>query len=112
VLVDYWAATQMTRLTIPFDDDEWLLEAAAAEDEAAAWLERALLSSEPVALATKVVVPRVVVMVNEPLTSVETMAEVTVLSGTEVAPPTPPTPEMVVSPVTVAVTVPLMTVDV
>jgi hypothetical protein len=93
-------------LTIPL---VWLAE---ADEAAEAWLERALLRADPVALATKVVVPKVVVKVEEPLTPVETIADVTVLSGMVVAPATPPTPEIVVSPVTVEVAVPLVMVDV
>ena len=82
-------------------------------DEATeAWLLRALLSAAPVTLDTKVVVPTVVSKVVDWSVLVETMAEVRVVSGTEVAPATPLMPEMVVSPVSVLVTEPLVKTEV
>jgi hypothetical protein len=82
------------------------------EDACEAWLDRALLSSDPVKLDTRVVDPTVVSKVTEPLVSVETMGETTVVAGTEVAPATPLMPEMVVSPVSVVVTEPLVKTEV
>jgi len=82
-------------------------------DEAAeAWLDRALLRAPPVMLDTKVVEPTVVSKVLVPSVRVETMGAVRVVSGIEVAPATPLMPEMVVSPVTVLVTEPLVNVEV
>ena len=82
-------------------------------DEATeAWLLRALLSAAPVTLDTKVVVPTVVSKVVDWSVLVETMAEVRVVSGTEVAPATPLMPEMIVSPVTVLTTEPLVKTEV
>ena len=75
-------------------------------------MDRALLRSAPVKLDVTVVDPTVVSKVEEPLVFVETMAETSVVAGTEVRPGTPLMPEMVVSPVTTVETEPLVTVEV
>jgi hypothetical protein len=84
-----------------------VLEAASE-----AWLFRALVRASPVMLDVKVVEPIVVSKVVDSPVWVETMGEVPVVSGASVAPGTPLTPEMVVSPVTVLVTSPLVKVEV
>lgn len=75
-------------------------------------LDRALLRSEPVMLVVKVVDPTVVSKVEEPLVLVETTGEVTVVTGTVVAPAMPLMPETVVSPVRVVETEPLVKTEV
>lgn len=82
-----------------------LVRLVAAE----AWLERALLRAEPVKLELMVVDPTVDTKVDERLVTVETSAEVvTAVDGSDVAPPTPSRPEIVVTPVLVNVEPPLV----
>lgn len=99
--------TQRARL---FRERTLPLEVLDAASEA--WLDRAELRASPVTLETRVVVPRVVSMVEEPSVFVETIGEVMVVSGTEVAPATPLMPETVLSPVMVLVTSPLVMTEV
>jgi hypothetical protein len=77
-------------------------------EAAEAWLFRALLRASPVTLDTMVAVPTVVSKVRDCSVFVETIGEVMVVWGIEVAPATPLTPEMVLSPVTVWTTEPLV----
>lgn len=72
-------------------------------------LESTLEAAEPVRLEEMVLEPMVVVSVVLPEVIVETTGTVeTAVSGRVVAPPTPPTPKMVVLPVEVIVDEPLV----